>query len=162
MLKEITWRQKFREVWLKEGDKKERFFHKMAYSHRRHNDITSLKINGVWVREGQDLKQGIVDAFQTLLTYLGVWRAKLEGLVFSKIDESEAGSLELHFTEEEVWTTLSELNGEKALGPDEYITAFWQFSWDFFKNDIVAVFKDFFEIGKFVRSLNSTFIVMIP
>ena len=30
------------------------------------------------------------------------------------------------------------------------------------KDDIMKVFKDFFEIGKFVRSLNITFLVMVP
>ena len=133
----------------------------MANSHRRYNDITSLKINGVWVRKGQALKQGIANVFQTLLTDPGVWRAKLEGLVLSKLDDLEGVSLELHFTEEEVWSALSDLNGEKALGHDGYTAAFWQFSWDYVNNDIMSVFKDFFETGKFVKSLNSTFIVMI-
>ena len=62
------WRQKSREVWLKEGGRNSRFFHKMANTHRRHNDIVSLKINKAWVNEGLDLKEGIVNAFQVLLT----------------------------------------------------------------------------------------------
>ena len=52
LLEEIMWRQKSREVWLKEGDRNTRFFHKMANFHRKHNDITRLKINGMWFREG--------------------------------------------------------------------------------------------------------------
>ena len=100
----------------------------MANSHRKHNDIIRLKINGVWFREGHDLQQGIVDAFQTLLIDLRDCRANLEGLVFSKLEEREVVSLELPFTEEEVVSALRELNGEKASGPDGYTTAFWQFS----------------------------------
>ena len=119
------WRQRSREVWLKEGGKNTRFFHKMENSHIKHNNITGLKINGVWFREGHDLQQGIVDAFQTLLTNLGDRRANLKGLVFSKLEEREAVSLELPFTEEEVVSTLRELNGEKAPGSDGYTTAFW-------------------------------------
>ena len=74
------WRQKSREVWLKEGDRNTRFFHEMANSQRRHNDIVSLKINGAWVKEGQDLQEGIVN------------------VDFTKLDEMEAMSLELPFT----------------------------------------------------------------
>ena len=62
------WRQKSREVWLKEGDRNTRYYHKMVNAHRRHNDIVSLKTNRAWVNEDQDLKEGIVNAFQVLLT----------------------------------------------------------------------------------------------
>ena len=47
-------------------------------------------------------------------------------------------------------------------GPNGYTTAFWQFSWDTVKVQVMAVFKDFCVIGKFVKSLNSTFLVMVP
>ena len=69
--------------------------------------------------------------------------------------------LELPFTEEEVRTTLKEMNGEKAPRSDGFTIAFRQFSWDSVKNDVMTVFKDFFETGKFVKSPNSTFIMMI-
>ena len=149
-------------MWLKEGDRNTGFFHKMVNTHRRHNDIVSLKINRAWVNEGQDLKEGIVNASQVLLTDPENWRAKLEGLDFTKLDERETRSLDLPFTEEEISTALYELNGEKAPSPDGFTTAFWQFSWNTVKNEVMAVFKDFFTTGKFEKSLNSTFIVMIP
>ena len=45
MLEEIMWRQKSREVWLKEGDINTRFFHRMTNSQRRGNQITKMRIN---------------------------------------------------------------------------------------------------------------------
>ena len=57
------WRQKSREVWVKEGDRNTRFFHNMANAHRRHNDNVSLKITGACVNKGQDLQEGVVNAF---------------------------------------------------------------------------------------------------
>ena len=90
------------------------------------------------------------------------WRANLEGFDFTKLNEREARSLEFPFTEEEVRAALYELNDEKALGPGGFTTAFWQFSWNTVKSEVMAIFKDFFDIDKFVKSLNSTFIVMIP
>ena len=52
LLEEIMWRHKSRENWLKEGDGNTKFFHKMANSHIKHSEMTGLKIDGVWHREG--------------------------------------------------------------------------------------------------------------
>ena len=70
-VEEISWRQKSREIWLKEGDRNIKFFHKMANSHRKKNEMAGLKLDRIWHREGHDLQQGIVNAFQTLLSDLG-------------------------------------------------------------------------------------------
>ena len=40
--------------------------------------------------------------------------------------------------------------------------AFCQFAWDFVKADVMCFFKEFYENGKFVKSLNATFMVLIP
>ena len=37
LLEEASWRQKSREIWLKEEDKNTRFFHQMANAHRMRN-----------------------------------------------------------------------------------------------------------------------------
>ena len=53
-------------------------------------------------------------------------------------------------------TALKDLNGDKTPSPDGNTAAFWQSTWDVIKDDIMKVFKDLLEIGKFVRSLNPT------
>ena len=44
-LEEVSWRQKSRETWLKEGDRNTRFFQRMANSNRRRNSIRNISIN---------------------------------------------------------------------------------------------------------------------
>ena len=39
--------------------------------------------------------------------------------------------------------TLSDLNGDKVLGPTGSKMAFWQFSWSFLKEEVIWFFKDF-------------------
>ena len=39
---------------------------------------------------------------------------------------------------------------------------FWQSSWEFVKAKIMDFFKEFFKSSCFVRSINATFVVLIP
>ena len=57
-LEEIMWRQKSREVWLKEGDRNTDFFHKMVNAHRRRNNVDRIKINGAWLTEENGIREG--------------------------------------------------------------------------------------------------------
>ena len=74
----------------------------------------------------------------------------------------EAERLETLFIVDEVFTALSNLNGDKAPGPNGFILAFWQFSRHIVKDDIMRMFKEFFETKKFVKNLNTTFLVLVP
>ena len=84
-------------------------------------------------------------AYQNLLSDLGGWHPSMDSLEFGRSGVEEATRLEEMFFVEEVFLALSELNGDKAPGPDGFSLAFWQFCWDFVKDEIMGFFKDFFE-----------------
>ena len=48
LFKEILWRQKSRELWLRKRDKNTWYLHKMANAHRRRSCLTRIKIDGQW------------------------------------------------------------------------------------------------------------------
>ena len=121
-----------------------------------------IKINGVWLSEEQEVRNGIVDAFQRLLTEDSEWKADIGGVDLNQISQQEADILELPFTEEEVHSALMDMNGDKALGLDGFTGAFWQFCWEFVKEEVLEMFKDFHEQKAFLKSLNTTFLVLIP
>ena len=77
------------------------------------------------------------------------------------LEPLDANALETPFMEEEVFDALVGCNGDKAPGPDGFSMAFWLFAWDFVKADVMSFFKEFYENGKFVKSLNATFLVLI-
>ena len=54
------------------------------------------------------------------------------------------------------------MNGDKAPGPDGFIVAFRQTCWDFVKEEIVDLFKEFYDQRSFAKRLNTTFLVLIP
>ena len=60
-----------------------------------------------------------------MLADQGEGRVSPMGLELSRIDESEASRLKAPFSEEEIKTTLFELRGDKAPGPNGFTVVFW-------------------------------------
>ncbi|RVW40836.1 hypothetical protein CK203_102602 [Vitis vinifera] len=126
----------------------------------RNNSQDRIMINGELLTEDQEVRNGIVNAFQKLLSEEPGWRADIEGLQLNQLNSREAEDLEMPFSEEEIHFALMEMRGDKAPGPDGFTVAFWQDCWDFVKEEVVDLFKEFFEYGSFAKSLNTTFLVL--
>ena len=77
------------------------------------------------------------------------------------LNSCEAEVLEVQFTEEEIFAALMGMNGDKAPSPDGFTIAFWQSSWELVKEEIMELFREFYDQRSFAKSLNSTFIVLI-
>jgi hypothetical protein len=86
----------------------------------------------------------------------------LDGLSFDSIDEAKANWLERDLKEGVVLEVVKAMNVDKAPGHDCYSMAFFQVCWVALKEDTMKVFHDFNVRGKFERSLNVTFIILIP
>jgi hypothetical protein len=140
---EISWRQKSRVLWLKEGDKCTKFFHRVANSNKRYNFIESLSVNGSVSSDQPIIRDSIVQYYEALFTEPYSWRPRLDDLEFNSIDAAEASSLELPFEEREVFEVVKGMNRDKAPGPDGFSMAFFQDCWDVIKSDIMGVFQDF-------------------
>jgi hypothetical protein len=85
----------------------------------------------------------------------------LDDLSFDAILESEASWLERAF-EEEVRKVVFAMNGDKAPSPDGFTMAFFQACWEVLRLDIREVFSDFHAREVFEKSLNVSFIALIP
>jgi hypothetical protein len=162
LMEEVSWRQKSRILWLKEGDKCTKYFHSMANSRRRYNSIDSLMIDGTLSNNQVEISDHIVKFYQKLFLEQCRWRIRVDDLEFDQILEHEAGWLEREFDEAEVRKVVFAMNGDKAPGPDGFSIAFFQACWDIVKEDIMKIFSGFHAEGKFEASLNSTFISLIP
>ncbi|RVW15177.1 LINE-1 reverse transcriptase-like [Vitis vinifera] len=114
LLEETHWRQSSRELWLREGDKNTGFFHRMANAHRRNNSMDKIKINGRWLEEEREVREGVVNAFQQLLSEDQSWKSDIEGLQLKSLNHAEAEGLEQPFTEAEIHLALMGMNGDKA------------------------------------------------
>ncbi|XP_075636474.1 uncharacterized protein LOC142608662 [Castanea sativa] len=139
-LEEISWGQKSRMLCIKEGDNNTKFFHRMANSHRRYNHLRILEVDG----ESEE------------------WRPSVEGLDFDQIREVERGWLERSFEKDEILSVVRDMEGDKTPSLDGFPMAFFHHCWRVLERDVLAVFTEFHQHCKFEKSLNATFIALIP
>lgn len=83
-------------------------------------------------------------------------------MAFSSIDDIDRNMLDLPFTEEEVLGVVKDMASEKVPGPDGFSMAFFQCYWDIVKQDVMEVLHHFHTYGSFHKSINVTFIALIP
>jgi hypothetical protein len=159
---EISWRQKSRVRWLKERDKCTKFFHQVASANRMNNTIESLIVDGSPTSDPDSIGEHVVNYYESLFTEPLSWRPRLDNLEFDRLNGEEAASLENPFEEREVREVIKGMNRDKAPGPDGFSMAFFQDCWEVVKGDFLAVFEEFHARGKFVKSINSKFISLIP
>ena len=101
-MEEITWRQKSRVKWLREGDKNTRFVHRVANSNHRTNSIDRLSIDGPLTTDQIGIGEGLVNFYSNLFSDEALRRPLLDDLPFSSIAEEDGLVLDRQFTEEEV------------------------------------------------------------
>uniref|UniRef100_A0A2N9F693 Uncharacterized protein n=1 Tax=Fagus sylvatica TaxID=28930 RepID=A0A2N9F693_FAGSY len=123
---------KVKAIWFKEGDKNGKYFHKVSNSHRHHNSMRQLSIDGEISSDQKAIMGKISSFYQNLYTEESFCRPMLDGLGFSSITEEKAAWLERPFEEEE----LS-------------------------KDDMMVVFSELHDLSTFERSLNTTLITLI-
>uniref|UniRef100_A0A2N9EHP5 Reverse transcriptase domain-containing protein n=1 Tax=Fagus sylvatica TaxID=28930 RepID=A0A2N9EHP5_FAGSY len=178
LMDEISWRQKSRVLWLKEGDKNSSFFHRIANSNRNANTIGHLIINGTTSTDQDEIREHIAQFYEQLYTEDGRRRPFLDGIHFSFISDEDAkwflraflllmrmemlSKVERPFDEDEIAKVVQGCNGDKAPGPDGFSLAFFQHCWSVVRNDVLAVCNEFHEHCQFERSLNATFVSLIP
>ena len=89
-------------------------------------------------------------------------RPTVDGLHFACIEEDERLSFEKEFTKEEVILVLREMEGDKAPGPDGFTMAFFYKCWSVVEKDVMDFFDYFHRHSVFERSMNASFLTLIP
>ena len=83
-------------------------------------------------------------------------------LVFPMISGENADWLERPFEESEIFDVIQSFQGDKSPGPDAFPMAFFQACWGIVKPNLMVVFRHFFAYGQFEKSLDATFVTLIP
>lgn len=79
------------------------------------------------------------------------------------IQRHDLQSLELPFTEQEVWAVIQDMAAEKAPGPDGFIGKFFKSCWNIVKGDVMAALEFFFtQHDRHFKQLNTAHMVLVP
>lgn len=65
-VEEVSWKQKFRCLWLQEGDRNTKFYQMAANSNRRTNYIDKLKVGTEIIEDKDQIKEEILSFYQQL------------------------------------------------------------------------------------------------
>jgi hypothetical protein len=124
--------------------------------------MDKVEVDGVVFEEESEIREKVVHFYESLYQEAEIWRPTVDGVEFEMITENENAVLERQFDKEEVLQVVKDLQGDKAPGPDGFTMAFFQKCWSVLEADVMGFFDEVYHHCKFERSLNASFIALIP
>ncbi|KAA3486329.1 Retrovirus-related Pol polyprotein LINE-1 [Gossypium australe] len=120
--------------------------------------VYSLKIGGRWYKEPTEMKEGLYNFFNNYFDCPARrWKMDLD-LNFRMLNEERALKLEEPFSLKKIKEAVWSCDKSKAPSPDGFNLN----CWETVKMDLFGLMSDFFHIGKLEKSINSSFITLIP
>jgi exonuclease III len=161
---DLLWKQKSRELWLKNGDRNTKFFHLSTIIKRRHNSIDAIKTDeGVWIIDAKLLREFISEKFEVLFKVEDVtFPQDLDNLIPQSITAVENEELNQISSPAEIKRVIFDMDSLKAPGPDGFPPLFYKHYWNIVGGNVIDTVQDFFKHDRLSQELNSTFIVLIP
>ena len=83
-------------------------------------------------------------------------------MLFPRLEREEVDSLNADVLEQEVRSSLFNIGGLKAPGPDGFPALFFQKNWKVCKQELVNLVEKAFRLGCIPDQINQTYISLIP
>jgi hypothetical protein len=164
---EERWRQKSRATWIQCGDKNTKFFHRFASFRRNKKHLWEVKDESDRVHTGQEaIKAEALRFFRSF--YKDSAQNMIEDQIASvrlyprMVSVEDVLILEKPCTIEEVLDVLRGFTKDKSPGPDGWTVEFFLHFFDLVANDLLEAVEESRLTGEVNRSMNSTFIALIP
>nr|XP_009767855.1 PREDICTED: uncharacterized protein LOC104218933 [Nicotiana sylvestris]XP_016468821.1 PREDICTED: uncharacterized protein LOC107791296 [Nicotiana tabacum] len=107
-----AWRQRSRALWLKQGDKNTKIFHRTTNSHRRYNHIEQLVVQGGLIQNPSDIKKKIVTFYQKLYSEEEVWRPQGNLRNYHILTPEDNQLLQSPFGIPKIWDSVKACGGD--------------------------------------------------
>ncbi|XP_077228456.1 uncharacterized protein LOC143861414 [Tasmannia lanceolata] len=157
-------RQKSRNFWLTKEDTNSSFFHAAVRARRNRNNIYGTSNDqGEIITDPDSIASIYVDYFARILN------AQFQTPDPSDIPEPskklttiQSEWLTRPILKEEIENVIRFCDGDKSPGPDGFNGQFFKSFWYLIGDEVCSAILDFFKKGKLLKSVNSTFICLIP
>ena len=161
---DLRWKQKSRELWLKEGDRNSRFFHLSTLIRRRRNRISEIKLDdGSWINNRVDIQDCFRGSFNSLYQSSNPQiPGELENLFNPCISDEENDELCRIPSRDEIKKVVFGMKSLKARGPDGFPALFYKHYWRVVGDQMMLATQSFFRNGWMLKSFNQTYIFLIP
>ncbi|XP_059436514.1 uncharacterized protein LOC132169501 [Corylus avellana] len=145
---DVTWRQRAKMHWLKNGDKNTRFFHECVKQRRRKNIISQIDDEeGRRWSNPREVERAFCSYYQNLFTSLHLTGVDESlDLLPNRVTAEMNSRLVREPTMEEIYMALSQMDPMKAPGPDGFPTCFFQDHWDSVGPKVGKVVSNFFRM----------------
>ena len=87
---------------------------------------------------------------------------QLKEITLPSLTESQKADLNKPFLRAEIEQAIFQIGALKAPGPDGIPAGFYQLYWSIVQNDVISTIQAFFHLGYLLKSLNHTFLSLIP
>ena len=162
---ELKWYQRAKVKHLLEGDANTKYYHLLANGRHRKTRI-------FWLEDGNSIIIGDAKLKEHITSYYRNLFGPSEDSLIS-LDESQTEDipqvlnlenefLTKPFTHEEVRAAIFQMEHNKASGPDGFPLEFYQVFWGLIKDDLMALFSDFYQGTLPLNRLNFGNIILLP
>jgi len=155
-------RQKARVSWFKNGDSCTKFFHSSLRWRRIRNEVKGVEVVGLWSEEPSIVRAEAKKLFQNRFEATKDLGVRLDVVEFKSLSASDNMCLLERFSEEEIKEAVWQCEGSKSPGPDGFNFNFIKKSWDFLKEEVLALMGLFHETGHIPKGCNVSFLALIP
>ena len=100
-------------------------------------------MEGTTYHTDSDIREKVVQFYESLYTEQESWRPFVDDLPFSVIDDFDWTLLDSCFERDEIIQVVRDLQGDKSPGPDGFNMAFFQKCWRVVESDVMAFLRRF-------------------
>ncbi|XP_024023214.1 uncharacterized protein LOC112092134 [Morus notabilis] len=138
----ISWRQKMKTRWVKEGDANTKLFHSLVSNRKNTSVIGRIeREDGEVINDSVEVVGEIVAFYANLYKEEENTRWYFEGIYWKQSPREKAAWLERGFKEEEIKAAVFSSDKDKSSGPDGFSMGFYKKCWEFLKGDLKKLWK---------------------